>query len=75
MIIDEISMTDLSMLSTINNQCKIAKSLDRSSTDLFGGLPVVIFIGDFYQFPPVRGPALWEEPREGRDEDTNGQII
>ena len=55
MIIDEISMTDLSMLS------KIAKSLDRNSPDLFGGLPTVIFMGDFYQFPPVRGPALWTE--------------
>lgn len=27
-IIDEVSMVDLSMLSTINNQCKIARSLD-----------------------------------------------
>jgi len=75
MIVDEISMTDLSMLNTINNQCKIAKSLDRNSPDLFGGLPIVIFIGDFYQFPPVRGPALWKEPREGNDEDVNGQMI
>ena len=75
MIIDEISMTDLNMLSTINNQCKIAKSLDRNSPDLFGGLPVVIFMGDFYQFPPVRGLALWKEPREGNDEDANGKMI
>lgn len=36
-IIDEVSMTDLSMLSTINNQCKI-----------FGGLPIVILMGDFH---------------------------
>src|SRR5436305_4609285 len=75
MIIDEISMMDLSMLSTINNQCKIAKSLDRNSPDLFGGLPTVIFMGDFYQFPPIRGPALWKIPREGKDEDENGQLI
>ena len=74
-IIDEISMVDLTMLSTINNQCKIAKSLDRSSPDLFGGLPIVIFMGDFFQFSPVRGPALWREPRDGNDEDANGQII
>ena len=44
MIIDEISMVDLAMLNTINNQCKIAKSLDRGSPDLFGGLPIIIFI-------------------------------
>lgn len=75
MIIDEVSMVDLSMLSTINSHCKIARSLDRSSPDLFGGLPTVILMGDFHQFPPVRGPALWKEPRNGNDEDANGRII
>jgi hypothetical protein len=74
-VIDGISMTDLSMMSTINNQCKIARSLDRSLPDLFGGLPIVILMGDFRQFSPVRGPALWKEPRAGNDEDANGQII
>jgi hypothetical protein len=74
-IIDEVSMLDLTSLSMINNQCKIAKSLDRSSPDLFGALPLVIFMGDFFQFPPVRGPALWREPRRGNDEDANGQMI
>jgi len=36
MIMDEVSMLDLNSLSMINNQCKIVKSLDRSSPDLFG---------------------------------------
>ncbi|KAJ5215235.1 uncharacterized protein N7498_001642 [Penicillium cinerascens] len=58
LVIDEISMVDLKMLSVINNQCKVARSLPRSSPDLFGGLLVVILIGDFFQFPPVRGPPL-----------------
>jgi hypothetical protein len=75
MIVDEVSMMDLTMISVIDNHCKIAKSLDRSSTDLFGGLPVVIFIGDFFQFPPVRGPALWKEPRRGAGEDENGRLL
>ena len=75
MIIDEVSMVDLTMLSVIDNHCKIAKSLDTSSTDLFGGLPVVILMGDFFQFPPVRGPALWKEPRKGNDKDENGRLI
>jgi hypothetical protein len=73
--IDEVSITDLSIISTINNQCKIARSLDRSSPDLFGRLLIVILIGDFHQFSPVRGPALWKEPRTGNDEDANSQII
>ncbi|KAJ5098843.1 hypothetical protein N7532_005844 [Penicillium argentinense] len=75
MFIDEMSMMDLTMLSVVNNHCRIARSLDRSSTELFGGLPVVILMGDFFQFPPVRGPALWKEPRDGNDEDVNGQMI
>jgi hypothetical protein len=58
MVIDEVSMIDLSSLSIINNHYKSARSLDRSSPDLFGGLPVVILMGDFYQFPPVRGQPL-----------------
>ena len=48
MIIDEISIMDLNILSKINRQYKIAKSLDRNSLNLFGGLLTVIFIGDFY---------------------------
>ena len=77
MIVDKVlvSMMDLSMLSTINNQCKIAKSLNRESPDLFSGLLIVIFMGDFYQFSPVKGPSLWKEPRVGNDEDTNGRMI
>jgi hypothetical protein len=75
MIIDEVSMVDLSMLSTIENQCKIARSLDRDSTELFGGLPIVLLMGDFHQFPPVKGPALWKEPRNRNDGDAKGQFI
>lgn len=74
MIIDEVSMMDLSMLSVINNHCKMARSLDRGSPDFFGALPVVILMGDCFQFPPVRGPALWKEPRSGNAEDEEGRL-
>lgn len=75
MIIDEVSMMDLSMLSVINNHYKMARSLDRGSPGLFGALPIVILMGDFFQFPPVRGPALWKEPRSGNAEDEEGRLI
>lgn len=75
MIIDEASMVDLTMLSIINTHCKTARSLDRNSPDLFGGLPIVILIGDFFQFPPVRGPPLWKPPRNGNEHDQDGQLI
>lgn len=73
MIIDEISMVDLAALSIINTHCKVARSLERSSIDLFGGLPVVIFMGDFHQFPPVQGQALWKLPRNDLEQD--GKLI
>jgi hypothetical protein len=73
MIIDEASMIDLSALSIINARCKVARSLDRSSTDLFGGLPVVILMGDFHQFPPVQGQPLWKLPRNETEQD--GKLI
>jgi hypothetical protein len=75
LVIDEMSMVDLRMLSVINNQCKVARSLPRSSPDLFGGLPIVILMGDFFQFPPVRGPPLWKKPRYGVDDDAAGRLI
>jgi hypothetical protein len=75
MIIDEVSMMDLTMLSVINNYCKTARSLDRGSPDFFGALPIVILMGDFFQFPPVRGPALWKEPRRGNAEDEDGRLL
>ena len=72
LIIDEISMVDLKTLSDINNRCKIARALSADSPDLFGGLPAVIFMGDFYQFPPVKGLPLWQEPRQGKDDEFAG---
>ena len=53
LIIDEISMVGLKLLTCIDEQCKIVKNLDSKSTAVFGGLPAVIVLGDFHQFPPV----------------------
>jgi hypothetical protein len=65
-------MVDLKTLSDINNRCKIARALSADSPDLFGGLPAVIFMGAFYQFPPVKGLPLWQEPRQGKDDEFAG---
>jgi hypothetical protein len=54
-VINEVSMINLSTLSAINSHYKSAWLLDRTSPNLFSGLPIVILMGDFYQFPPVRG--------------------
>jgi hypothetical protein len=48
MIIDKVSIMDLGILSIINNHYKIAQSLDKTSTDFFGSMPMVILIGNFF---------------------------
>ena len=72
LIIDEISMVSSVMLDRINNQCTALKGLDRDSTALFGGLHVVVVLGDFHQFAPIGSKPLWgaqtkEEGRRGRE--------
>lgn len=69
MIIDEVSMIDLSTLKSIEVHCSNARSLPSTSPDRFGGLPVVILMGDFHQFPPVRGQPLWKTPRDDGEQD------
>jgi hypothetical protein len=44
------------------------KNLNSNSTAVFGGLPVVIVLGDFHQFPPVKAGALWQQPRNHDEE-------
>jgi hypothetical protein len=73
MIIDEISMVSLTMLTTINQQCNRIHAIQQDSTAIFGGLPIVIFLGDFCQFPPVRGFAFWQSPRS--PQDSLGQLL
>jgi hypothetical protein len=60
-ILDEISMVSLENLVQINERCNAIWDLNRASDTVFGGLPIVIFLGDFNQFRPVRGHAIWSQ--------------
>ncbi len=62
MIVDEISMVELEMMSNMEKQLAKAWGLSNSSTAVFGGLPIVIIIEDFYQFLPIAGRPLWGKP-------------
>ncbi len=55
LVIDEISMLDGKMLDMVDIICRTA----RQKADAFGGLQV-IFVGDFFQLPPVtrQGDAM-----------------
>ena len=56
LIVDEVSMISLSTLQEIEQQCRSIRDTNSS----WGGLKVILLCGDFYQFPPVRGRALWQ---------------
>jgi hypothetical protein len=60
-ILDELSMVSLENLVQINDRCNSIWDLNRASDTVFGGLPIVIFLGDFNQFRPVRGHAIWSQ--------------
>lgn len=51
LIIDEISMLDARMLDAVELMCRVHKDNDLP----FGGIQVV-FVGDFFQLPPVSRP-------------------
>src|SRR5207253_1011354 len=60
-ILDEISMVSLEDLVQISERCNAIWDLNRASDTVFGRLPIVILLGDFNQFRPVRGHAIWSQ--------------
>ena len=51
--------------------CQFLDKFRSESADLFGEVLMVILMGDFYQFPPVKGLPLWRP----KNEDIAGQQI
>ena len=62
LIIDELSIIYLGLFVSINKQLRKGRGVIASSLALFGGLFLVVFMDDFYQFAPVSGYALWDLP-------------
>ena len=63
LFIDEISMVSLNMLHTINQQCGRIRAVGQESTSILGALPIVVFMGDFHQFAPIKAQPLWQTPK------------
>lgn len=55
-------MIDLKLLTSIDKQLQKAKGSSFHSITVFGGLSLVVLMGDFYQFASVLGKALWDYP-------------
>ncbi|WP_375449089.1 AAA family ATPase [uncultured Nostoc sp.] len=73
LIIDELSIIPLGLLATMDKQQRKARGAIVFSTALFGGLPLVILMGDFYQFAPVSGHALWDSPYS--EDEIHGKVL
>ncbi|OWT42256.1 ATP-dependent DNA helicase PIF1 [Pochonia chlamydosporia 170] len=67
LVIDEVSMLGARTLWMVNERlCRL-----RGSPDDFGGIPIILFCGDFHQFRPVQersillpsGVISWDEER------------
>lgn len=46
----------------MDQQLRKVKEISSDSISVFGGLSLVVLMGDFYQFVPVQGKALCSNP-------------
>lgn len=53
-------MIDLRLLSSINKQLWKAKKIAPHTISVFGGLLLVVIIGNFYLFAPILEKAFWK---------------
>ena len=67
LIIDKISIVSSKLMDSIDKQCKVVKNLSSDSTAVFGGLHVVIVLGDFHQFSPVQAKAFWQKQESNNE--------
>ncbi|KAH8743012.1 hypothetical protein F5882DRAFT_342233, partial [Hyaloscypha sp. PMI_1271] len=54
-------MTGKNLLHRMDQQCKGIFSLPTESGAALGGLPIIVTLGDFHQFPPVNDKPLWAQ--------------
>ena len=61
-VIDEMSIVSQDLFATVDLHLSKAKALYEISPTVLGGLPIVIFLDDFFQFFFVIEGSLWEVP-------------
>lgn len=55
-------MIDLKLLASMDKQLRKVKGTNLHLTTVFGGLSLVVLMRNFYQFAPVLGNALGDNP-------------
>lgn len=70
LVIDEISMLGSTTLVDIDLRLRTL----RSDTRPFGGIPIVLFSGDFYQFGPVNDTSVLIRPGTNRYMRNNSDV-
>lgn len=64
-IIDERSMIDATVLGAVEQYCRQFANNQRMKSKSWGGIPIVMLVGDDYQLPSVEPGALYAMP-DGR---------
>ena len=59
-IVNKINMVSLDLFATVDLYFGKAKALHKNSSAVLGGLSVVIFLGNFFQFSSLIERFLWE---------------
>lgn len=67
LVVNEVTMIDLKLLILMDKQLQKVKRLNISSTSIFGGLPLIVLMEDFYQFTLVTRKTLWDNPLKADD--------
>jgi PIF1-like helicase len=71
LIVDEVSMLGLDTLYEIDQKLRFLRGFQ----DLdFGGLPIVIFTGDFLQFGPIQQKGLLTDIERVTEEDVRNKV-
>lgn len=54
-------MCSQDLLGEASSRLNTALDVPKDSGKIFGGIPILITLGDFHQYPPISSKALWAE--------------
>lgn len=67
LIVDKVSIIDLKLFTSIDQQLIKARRISSNSTLVFSGLSLVVLMDDFYQFALIQEKILWVNSIEEKE--------